>query len=171
MTVHTFISAPREEVFDYVGDLANRVAFCDHYQHDYRLARAKSTGEGAAARFRVEPPIGSDWMDIAVVESDRPRRIREEGGLGRLGRTRVFVVYDFAPEPGGNTRVELTIWTEPAGISTRLREALGGRGWTRRQAKVALERLRRVFEERPDAPLARATVAGYEPLKAARFGA
>jgi hypothetical protein len=28
-----------------------------------------------------------------------------------------------------------------------------------------------VFEQPPDKPLARATIAGYEPLKAARFGA
>jgi hypothetical protein len=28
-----------------------------------------------------------------------------------------------------------------------------------------------IFEEPPDEPLARATVAGYEPAKAPRFGA
>jgi hypothetical protein len=28
-----------------------------------------------------------------------------------------------------------------------------------------------IFEETPDEPLARATIAGYEPAKAARFGA
>jgi hypothetical protein len=43
--------------------------------------------------------------------------------------------------------------------------------WMRRQTKIALERLRRIFEEPRDAPLARATIAGYEPLKAVRFGA
>jgi hypothetical protein len=36
--------------------------------------------------------------------------------------------------------------------------------------KVSLKRLRTIFEERPERPLARATVAGYEPLKAARYG-
>jgi hypothetical protein len=35
---------------------------------------------------------------------------------------------------------------------------------------VSLRRLRKIFEERPERPLARAGVAGYEPLKAARYG-
>jgi hypothetical protein len=41
----------------------------------------------------------------------------------------------------------------------------------RRNTKKALERLRMIFEDPPDEPLARATVAGYEPQKSARFGA
>jgi hypothetical protein len=52
----------------------------------------------------------------------------------------------------------------------RLRE-LGLAGWMRRNTKTALERLRMIFEEPPDGPLARATVAGFEAQKAARFGA
>jgi hypothetical protein len=36
--------------------------------------------------------------------------------------------------------------------------------------RVSLKRLRTIFEERPEHPPARATVAGYEPLKAARYG-
>ena len=45
-----------------------------------------------------------------------------------------------------------------------------GRRWLRRQVKASLSRLRKIFEERPEAPLARATIAGFEPAKAARFG-
>ena len=41
----------------------------------------------------------------------------------------------------------------------------------RRQTKKALERLRMIFEEPPSGPLKRATIAGYEPRKAPRFGA
>jgi hypothetical protein len=42
--------------------------------------------------------------------------------------------------------------------------------WMNRQSKTALERLRLIFEEGAHEPLARATVAGFEPLKAPRFG-
>ena len=39
VTVDTHISAPREQVFDFVTDLAGRPAYTDHYLDDYRLAR------------------------------------------------------------------------------------------------------------------------------------
>lgn len=171
VTLETHISAPREQVFDYVADLANRVAFCDHYQRDFRLSRARSKGPGAAARFRIEPPFGGQWVEAAVVEHDPPRRIVEEGGMGRLGRGKLFTIFEFTPQPGGVTRVELITWTQPVSRIAGLREALGTRRWLKGQARITLERLRRVFEEQRDAPLARVTVAGYEPLKAARFGA
>jgi uncharacterized protein YndB with AHSA1/START domain len=171
VTVHASISAPREEVFDYVADLANHVAFCDHYLSDVRLARARSDGPGAALRFRVNSPFGSQWAEVAVVEHDRPRRLVEEGRAGRVGRSRFWTVYDFGRESDRMTRVELTTWSEPASRADALRESLGARRWLRRQNKTALERLRRVFEEARDEPLARTTVAGLEPLKAPRFGA
>lgn len=171
VTVHTVISAPREEVFDYVGDLANHVAFIDHYVSDYRLARANSYGEGAAARFRVENPGPKQWAEVVFKEFDRPRRIVEAGRAGRLGRNRFWNVWELIPEGGSATRVEMTTWTEPATRFDAFKEALGARRWFRAQAKTALERLRRVFEETPERPLARATVAGYEPHTAPRFGA
>jgi hypothetical protein len=40
----------------------------------------------------------------------------------------------------------------------------------RRRTRTALKRLRTIFEEPPKQPLKRATIAGYEPAKAARFG-
>ena len=171
VTVHTHISVPREEVFDYVADVAGRVAYCDHYMKDFHLTRPKSTGVGAAARFRLDAPFGGQWAEIAVVEHDRPRRLSEAGRAGRLGRTRFGAVYDFVSESPHLTRVELTTWSEPATRADALRESLGVRRWLRRQSKGALERLRMIFEDRPEAPLARTTVAGYEPLKAPRFGA
>ena len=172
IAVHTYISAPREDVFDYVADLAGRPAYTDHYMEELRLTHPKSSGEGAAARFRLKTPGKDQWAEIAVTEHDRPRRLVEAGRMGRLSRTRFGVVYDFTPESQSLTRVDLTTWTEPATRSYALREALGMRRWLRRQSKIALERLRLIFEEEgPDEPLARATVAGYEPLKSARFGA
>jgi hypothetical protein len=47
---------------------------------------------------------------------------------------------------------------------------LGAAGWVRRQTSKALNRLRMIFEEPPSGELKRATIAGFEPDKAARFG-
>ena len=166
VTVSTTISAPREQVFDFVADLAARPAFTDHYQEDYRLARANPVGEGAAARFKLR----NQYAELSIREADRPRRIVEELRVGRRGRNRGIAVYDFIPEGGGTTRVELTSWGEPATPLDRMKE-FGLAGFVRRNSKRALERLRMIFEEPPKQPLARATVAGYEPMKSARFGA
>jgi uncharacterized protein YndB with AHSA1/START domain len=171
VSASTTISAPREKVFDYVADLSGRVAFSDHYMKDLRLARANSEGLGAAARFRIDPPFGREWAEISVVECDHPRRIREEGRVGREGRTRLFIIYDFLPEGHGSTRVELTAWSEPATRFDAFKESFGAHGWLERQLRTALARLRMIFENPPSEPLARTSVAGYEPLKSPRFGA
>lgn len=169
--MYTHISAPREDVFDYVADLAGRPAYCDHYMGDFHLTRQNSSGKGAAARFRLEAPLVAQWAEIAVAEHDRPRRVAEAGTIGRLGRTRFAAVYDFTSENAGLTRVDLTTWSEPGTRADALRESLGVRRWLRRRSQVALERLRLIFEETPEGPLARVTVAGMEPLKSPRFGA
>ena len=76
---------------------------------------------------------------------------------------------EFSVEAGGVTRVELTSYSEPATPIDRIKE-IGAAGWIRRQTKRSLERLRLIFEEPPREPLKRATIAGYEPAKASRFG-
>lgn len=151
-----------------MADVAGRPAYVDHFMGDLRLAFARTRGRGAALRFEIRAPLARTRGEVAIVEFEPPRRIVEEGRLGRLGRSRATIVYDFVPERGA-TRVELTAWTEPANRLDAFRE-LGARRWLRRQLRSALERLRLIFEEPPDAPLARLTVAGYEPLKAPRFG-
>jgi uncharacterized protein YndB with AHSA1/START domain len=166
VTVATTISAPREQIYDFVADLAARPAFTDHYCEDYRLARANPVGKGAAARFKLR----NQYAELSIREADRPRRIVEELRVGRRGRNRAIAVYDFIHEAAGTTRVELTSYGEPATPIDRIKE-FGLAGWMRRNSKRALERLRMIFEEPPMKPLARATVAGYEPLKSARFGA
>jgi uncharacterized protein YndB with AHSA1/START domain len=170
VTVSTVISAPREAVFDFVCDLAGRPAYTDHYMRDYRLARVNAVGKGAAARFRLHAPLAKEYAELQITEVDRPRRIVEELRVGRRGRNRSLAVYDFTPEGGGVTRVELTTLSEPATIVDRMKE-IGARRWTRRKTKKSLERLRTIFEEPPKEPLKRATIAGYEAAKAARFGA
>jgi hypothetical protein len=169
VTVHTVISAPRGDLFDFVADLSNRPAYCDHYLDEFRLARANSRGVGAAARFRLDAPLGSEWAELSITTCDRPRRIVEEGRVGRLGRSRFVVVYDFLPETATTTRVELTAYAEPATLVDRLKH-LGAAGWVSRKSARALDRLRTIFEEPASADLRRATVAGYDAGKAPRFG-
>jgi uncharacterized protein YndB with AHSA1/START domain len=170
VTVSTVISAPREEVFDFVCDLAARPAYTDHFMRDYRLARVDPVGPGAAARFQLRAPLAKEYAELQIMEADRPRRIVEEIRVGRRGRNRSVAVYEFIVDGGGVTRVELTTYSEPATIIDRVKE-LGAAAWIRRQTKKALERLRLIFEEPPRGELKRATIAGYEPEKAPRFGA
>jgi uncharacterized protein YndB with AHSA1/START domain len=170
VTVETVISAPRDAVFDFIGDLANHVAFTDHFVSDFRLARAKSDGLGAAARFRLENPGPKQWAEVQFSVFERPRRIVEEGRSGRFARNRFRTIWDLSRE-GDATRVELTFMSEPGTRWDAFKESLGGRGWIKRQNKVALARLRKVFEEPSGEPLARVTVAGLEPSTLARFGA
>ena len=169
VTVQSSISAPREQVFDVLADLGARPAFTDHYLTDYRLARADCHGLGAAARFVINAPLAKEAAGLAIVECDRPRRIVEELHVGRRGRSRAVAVYELTRDPAGNTKVELTTYSEPATAIDRFRQR-GVHRWMRRQTKTALERLRRIFEEPPEHPLARATIAGLEPWKGPRFG-
>jgi uncharacterized protein YndB with AHSA1/START domain len=170
VNVSKVISADRERIFDFVCDLAGRPAYTDHYMRDYRLARVYPVGEGAAARFQFKAPFAKDYAELEVREVDRPRRIVEELAVGRRGRNRFVAVYDFTQEAPGVTRVELTTYGEPATMVDRMKQ-IGAAGWLRRQTAKQLERLRMIFEEPPKEPLKRATIAGYEPAKAARFGA
>ncbi|MFL5893896.1 MAG: SRPBCC family protein [Thermoleophilaceae bacterium] len=163
------ISAPRGEVFDFVADIAGRVAWTDHFLKDFRLTRVNPVGVGAGAAFLIDAPLFRQRAELQVVTLERPRRIVERSRIGRLGRTTGWNEWEFADDYG-STEVRVSVWTEPGTRWDAFRESLGARGWLKRQVRGGLRRLRQVFEERPERPLARATIAGYEPLKAARFG-
>jgi uncharacterized protein YndB with AHSA1/START domain len=169
VTVSATISAPREQVFDFVCDLAARPSFTDHFMEDYRLARVKPVGVGAAARFKLDLPLAEEYAELTITKADRPRQIIEEIRVGRRGRNRSVAVYDFTRESTNVTRVELTTFSEPATFVDRLKQ-IGAAGWIRRKTRKSLDRLRMVFEEPQRVELKRATIAGYEPEKAARFG-
>jgi hypothetical protein len=128
-----------------------------------------TVGVGAAARFQLRAPFAKEYAELQVTEVDRPRRIVEEIRVGRRGRNRSLAVYDFTSEGHGVTRVELTTFSEPATAVDRLKE-LGAAGWVRRQSRKSLERLRIIFEDPPRGELKRASIAGFEPAKAPRFG-
>ena len=165
------IAAPREELFDFVADIAARPSWNDHFQSEFHLTRLRTAPTGAAARYRTGPPFQRQlYSDLAIVELERPRRIFEEGVQGRLNRGRVQIVWDFSQEGPGMTKVAFEMRTEPGGRLQAVVEALGAHGYYKRQYTTALERLRMIFEERPEGELARASVAGYEPLKAPRYG-
>jgi hypothetical protein len=167
--VQVTVSASREALFDFVADFGGRPAWTDHYLHDFRLASGNPQGVGAAARFRLKAPLAKEYAEVAIVEADRPRRIVEEARVGRRGRNRALAVYEFVPVAGGATRIELTTYLEPATIVDRVKQ-VGAAGWMRRKTGTALRRLRAIFEQPSERPLARASVAGWEPHKAPRFG-
>ena len=169
VTVSINISAPREDVFDFVCDLSLRTTYADHDLDDYRLARVDTVGGGAAARFRLDGWLSNEYAELTITKADRPRQIIEEIRVGRRGRSRAVAVYEFERESAHQTRAQLTTYGEPATMVDRFRQ-FGAATWMRRKTKKALERLRMVFEEPDRVELRRATIAGFEPEKAARFG-
>ena len=163
------ISAPREEIFEFIADVSNRVAWMDNFLKDYRLTRVHPIGVGAGAAFKIDSPLFPLRAEYQIVETEFPRLIRERGRIGRWGRTTGYTEWELL-ESYGSTELIATVWTDPGIRWDGLKESLGARPWMKRQLSHSLKRLRKIFEEAPERPLARAGVAGYEPLKAARYG-
>ncbi len=151
------IDAPREEVFDFLSDLANRPAFTQHFITEFRLERLESAGVGAAARFRVAR--GGVWMETVIDEVSPPHRILERGKGGRWDRIRVFTAWELLEGPGVHQcEVTLSFWTEASNPFDRLREKLGAERYYRRQWSTALARLKDLIES--GRPIERVMVAG-----------
>ena len=151
LTVTTTIALPREEVFDYLTDIANHAEFTDHYLVDWHLLREDSRGLGAGARFRVKAPLNRfSWADVTLAELEPPYRIVERGRGGKYNRVRMLGTYTLTSAPGGTTKVEYSLETDPALPSDRLLEALGGRAWTHRKAARSMRRLRTILEQGRD---------------------
>jgi len=163
------ISAPRADVYAFIADISNRVAWMDNFLKDFRLTRVNTVGVGAGASFKIDSPLFPQRAEYQVIEADAPRHLVERGRIGRWGRTKGFTEWELA-ESYGSTEVTVTVWTEPGIRWDAFKEGLGARPWVRRQIAKSLKRLRKIFEEQSDRPLARAGVAGYEPLTAARYG-
>ena len=110
----TTISKPREEVFEYLADIANHAEFTDHYLVDWQLTREDSYGEGAGARFRIKAPLSRfSWADMTFAEVQPPFRIVEHGRGGKYNRIRMLGTYTLSPGPAGSTKVEYTLETVP----------------------------------------------------------
>jgi uncharacterized protein YndB with AHSA1/START domain len=147
VTVSILIAAPREQVFDYLRDIANHSEFTDHYLHDWHLTREDSVGRGAGARFRVAAPGNRySWGDVTFAEVERPYRIVEVGRGGKDNRVRTLGVYELSPDAGGTTRVRFTLETQTNRFADRLMESLGTRSWVRRKNMKAMRRLRSIIE-------------------------
>jgi uncharacterized protein YndB with AHSA1/START domain len=159
-TASTTISRPREEVFEYLADIANHAEFSDHYLTDWRLTREETYGTGAGARYRVKAPMNRfSWADATIVELLAPYRIVLRGRGGKYNRIRMLGTYTLSPGSGGSTKVQYTFETEPVMPSDKLLDSLGGRSSAKRHAAKAMRRLRSILEEDRDRGR-RATVAG-----------
>jgi uncharacterized protein YndB with AHSA1/START domain len=160
LTVSVTIARPREEVFEYLADIANHAEFTDHYLKDWHLTREESYGRGAGARFRITAPGNRfPWGDTTFVEVDPPFRIVEAGRGGKYNRIKVTGVFTLTPGPGGTTRVEFTNEIEPALLSDRILEKFGARSWLKRKNRKAMRRLRSILED-GEGRGRRATIAG-----------
>ena len=155
------IDRPREEVFEYLADIANHPEFTDHYLKEWRLTRVDSYGRGAGARYRMDAPLQRfAWSDLTFVEVEPPRRIVAVGRGGKFNRIKTFASWTLEPASGGGTRVEFVFETEPALPDRPLhRGASASRGWFKRKSNKALRRLRRILEDN-EGRGTRATVAG-----------
>jgi uncharacterized protein YndB with AHSA1/START domain len=146
--VSTTISRPREEVFEYLADIANHAEFTDHYLTHWHLTREDSYGQGAGARFKIKAPLSRfSWADVTFAEVQPPFRILERGRGGKYNRIRMLGTYTLSPGPGNSTKLEYTLETAPVMLSDKLMEAFGGRAWSKRQAAKSLRRLRLILEE------------------------
>jgi uncharacterized protein YndB with AHSA1/START domain len=141
------IARPREEVYEYLVDIANHAEFTDHYLVDWRLTNEDTYGVGAGARWKSKAPLNRfRWGDSTIVEAERPRRIVEVGRTGKYNRNRTIGVYELERAAGNGTHVRFTFESEPKLPSDRLLERLAG-GWTKRNLRKAMRRLQTILEE------------------------
>ena len=149
VTVNVIIDKPREEVFEYLADLANHSEFMDHFLKDWRLTRVDSYGVGAGARFRSDGRLDRfGWGDINFLTVEYPRRIVAVGRGGKYNRIKTYSEWVLEPEGENSTRVTYSHESEPPLPSDKLIEAVSGRKrWFKRSSKKALKRLRAILEE------------------------
>jgi uncharacterized protein YndB with AHSA1/START domain len=152
VTTIVTIGRPREEVFDYLADIANHPEFSDHYLKEWRLTRVDSVGRGAGARFRLDAPFQRfGWADMTFIDV-------AAGRGGKFNRNKTYSTWTLTPS-GSGTKVEHTTETEPKLVTDRIMESFGLRGWFKRGGRKALRRLQAILEENQDRG-SRATVAG-----------
>ncbi len=160
VSVDVTIDLPREEVFEYLADIANHPEFMDHFTSEWRLTQVESYGQGAGARFHHDAPFNRfSWADITFVEVRAPFRILGVGRGGKYNRNKLWWEWRLDPVSGGATKVTFTAESEGALPTDRLVEGFLYRAWFKRGARKALTRLQRILEEGKDRG-GRATVGG-----------
>jgi uncharacterized protein YndB with AHSA1/START domain len=170
VTVEVVIARPREEVFEYLADIANHAEFTDHYLVDWRLTREDTVGVGAGARYKIAAKGKRYmWADTILTEVVAPRLIVERGRQGKFNRNLIRGVYELSEGAGGGTRVSFTLETKPKLLSDRIAE-IGMKGWIKRKNKKALNRLRNILEDDLDRGVRPGISGGArKPASAFRF--
>ncbi|HWI22261.1 MAG TPA: hypothetical protein VNT22_06560 [Baekduia sp.] len=169
VTVEVTIGRPREEIFEYLADIANHAEFTDHYLKDWHLTREDSYGLGAGARFRLKAPGNRfPWGDATLTEMTAPTRIVERGRGGKFNRNRTIGIYELESLSKHHTRVRFTFESLPAKLTDRFLESFGASFYLKRQNAKALRRLRLILEE-DRARGKRATVAGGARKPASQY--
>ena len=124
VTAHVLIDRPREEVFDYLADIANHPEFSDHYLKEWRLTREESQGRGAGARYRQGGRFDRfGYYDLNLAELDAPFRIVAVGRGGKYNRIRTFHQWTLEPSSGGPTLAVKDIF-DTAGVRTTYGSAI-----------------------------------------------
>ena len=160
ITASVTIDRSREEVFDYLADIANHQEFSDHYLKQWRLTRVDSVGRGAGARFKIDARMDRfAWGDMTFIDVQRPFKIVAAGREGKFNRNKTWTTWTLSPS-GNATHVEVSTESEPALPTDKLMEAVTNRrGWTKRALGKALRRMQSILEEDMDRGR-RATVGG-----------
>jgi len=166
----TTIAKPREEVFEYLADVANHSEFSDHCLVDWHLTREDSYSAGAGARFRVKSRFDRfSYGDITLAEVRPPERIVGTGRAGRFNRVHTKTTWQLEEAGANATRVTFETQTQPATFSDRqMEKLLRVRSSATRCHKRALERLRSILE-RDEGRGARTTLSGGARKPASGF--
>jgi uncharacterized protein YndB with AHSA1/START domain len=148
ITLTTTIAKPREEVFEYLADVANHSEFSDHCMVEWHLTREDSYGRGAGARFRVKSRFDRfSYGDITLAEVVPPERIVATGRSGRFNRIKTRSTWTLEEAGPGQTKVTFETQSTPVLKSDELMEKfLRVRVATTRCHERALERLRSILE-------------------------
>jgi uncharacterized protein YndB with AHSA1/START domain len=170
VTLTTTIARPREEVFEYLADVANHSEFTDHCLVDWHLTREDSYGAGAGARFRIKSRFDRfSYGDITLAEVQPPHRILGTGRAGRFNRVRTKTTWTLEEDGPNATQVTFVTESTPATFSdSKMEQLLRVRNSTARCHKRALERLRSILESGDDRG-ARTTVSGGARKPASGF--
>lgn len=170
ITLTTTIARPREEVFEYLADVANHQEFTDHCMVDWHLTREDSYGRGAGARFRFKSRFDRfSYGDLTLAEVTPPRRIVATGRGGRYNRIRTVTTWTLEDAGAGRTTVTFETQSTPVLKSDELMEKLlRVRASMTRCHRHALDRLRSILES-GEGRGARTTVAGGARKPASGF--
>jgi uncharacterized protein YndB with AHSA1/START domain len=170
VTLKTRIARPRDEVFEYLADVANHAEFSDHCLVDWHLTREDSYGAGAGARFRVKSRFDRfSYGDVTFAEVRPPQRIHATGRAGRFNRVRTKTTWTLEEDGPDATNVTFVTESTPATFSdNKMERLLRVRKSTTRCHTRALERLRSILES-DDGRGTRTTVSGGARKPASGF--